>query len=82
MVKNAVQTFETGDFLNIFLRFWGFWGLFSCKKLSYKKSCSVLREYDEIKEEIKNAENVVKYIIQNQWKLIVSLVKKCSEQKL
>ena len=42
----------------------------------------MLREYDEIKEEIKNAENVVKYIIQNQWKLIVSLVKKCSEQKL
>ena len=35
----------------------------------------MLSEYDEIKEEIKNAENAVKYIIQNQWKLIVSLVK-------
>ena len=42
----------------------------------------MLREYNEIKEEMKNAENAVKYTIQEQWKLIVSLVEKHCEQKL
>ena len=36
-LKIAVEAFEAGDFLNIFLRFFGFWGLFSYKKFSYKK---------------------------------------------
>ena len=30
--KIAAQAFESGDFLNIFLRFLGFWGSFSNKK--------------------------------------------------
>ena len=36
-LKIVAQAFEAGDFLNIFLRFSGFWGLFSYKNFSYKK---------------------------------------------
>ena len=32
-LKIAAQTFEAGDFLNIFLRFWCFWVSFSYRKL-------------------------------------------------
>ena len=39
-LKIAAQAFETGGFLNIFLRFWGFWGSFSYKTFSNKKMCS------------------------------------------
>ena len=37
----AAQVFESGNFLNIFLRFLGFWGSFSYKNFSYKKTCTV-----------------------------------------
>ena len=37
--KIEAQAFEAGDFLNIFLRFWDFWGSFSYKNISYKKTC-------------------------------------------
>ena len=40
--KIAVELFEAGDFLNIFLRFWGFWGSFSYKNFSYKKKQRVV----------------------------------------
>ena len=33
----AAHTFEAGDFLNIFLRYLGFWGSVSYKTISYKK---------------------------------------------
>ena len=36
-LKTAAQAFEAGDFRNIFLRFWGFRGLFSYKNVSYRK---------------------------------------------
>ena len=36
---------------------------------------NVLREYYEMKEEIKNPETSFEYIIQKQWKPIVSVVK-------
>ena len=36
---------------------------------------NVLREYNEIKEEIKNPETSVKYIKYRQWKPIVSVPK-------
>ena len=36
-LKIAAQTSEAGDFLNIFLRFLGFWGSFSHKNFSYIK---------------------------------------------
>ena len=39
LLKIAAQTFEAGDFLNIFLRFWGFGGSFSYKTCSYKRTC-------------------------------------------
>ena len=32
------ENFEAGDFLTIFLTFWGFWGSFSYKNSSYKKN--------------------------------------------
>ena len=32
------EAFETGDFLTILLRFWGFWGSFSYKTLLTKKT--------------------------------------------
>ena len=34
----------------------------------------MMREYDEMKEEIKNPKNVVEYTIQKQWRCIVSIV--------
>ena len=41
-LKLAAQACDTGDFLNIFLRFWSFWGLFSNKNFSYiKKTCRI-----------------------------------------
>ena len=41
-LKIASQAFQTGDFLNIFIRFWGFWGslfikIFLIKKNFFKK---------------------------------------------
>ena len=39
-LKIATQVFEAGNFVNIVLRFWGFWGSFSYKSLSYKKRCT------------------------------------------
>ena len=36
-LRIAVQSSEAGDFLNILLRFLGFWGSFSYKNCSYKK---------------------------------------------
>ena len=36
--KIATQAFEAGDFLNIFLRFSGFWGSFSYNNFSYEKN--------------------------------------------
>ena len=36
----AAQALDTADFLNVFLRFWGFWGSFSYKNFSYKKTCT------------------------------------------
>ena len=35
--KNAAQRFDAGDFLNIFLTFFGFLGSFCYENLSYKK---------------------------------------------
>ena len=35
--KIEAQAFEGGGFLNIFLRFLGFWGSFSYKDFSYMK---------------------------------------------
>ena len=35
--KIAAQPFEVGDFLNIFLKFLGFWGSFCFNYFSYKK---------------------------------------------
>lgn len=37
---------------------------------------NVLSEYNEIKENIENTENAVKYTISKQWKRIVSIVRK------
>ena len=37
-LKIADQAFEAGDFLNIFLRFWAFWGSFSYKNVSYENN--------------------------------------------
>ena len=34
------KAFEAGNFLNIFKGFLGFSGVFSCKRFSYKKTCS------------------------------------------
>ena len=41
-LKIEAKAFEAGDFLNIFLRFWGFWGSFSCKNFSYKKKACIV----------------------------------------
>ena len=43
--KIAVQAFEAGDFLKIFLRFWGFWGLLSYKKFYKKKRVALIRYF-------------------------------------
>ena len=37
--KIAAQAFEAGDFLKLFLGFWGFWGSISYKNISDKKMC-------------------------------------------
>ena len=42
-LKIAAQALETEDFLSIFMKFWSFWGLFSYKKFSYKKTYSLHR---------------------------------------
>ena len=36
-LKVAAQAFAPGEFINIFLRFLGFWGSFSIKSFSYIK---------------------------------------------
>ena len=36
-LKISAQAFEAGDFLNVFLRFLGFWDSFSSKHFSYVK---------------------------------------------
>ena len=43
VLKVAAQAFEAADFLNIFLRFWGFCGTFSYQKDSYKNMCRANR---------------------------------------
>ena len=43
---------------------------------------NVLRKYNEMKEEIKNPEISVEYIIQKQWKLIASVVKNILQMKI
>ena len=43
-LKSAAQVFEAGDFLNISLRFWGFWGSFSYNNFSYKKKTCMHEE--------------------------------------
>ena len=40
---------------------------------------NVLREYNEMKEEIKNPETSLEYVISKQWKRIASVVKKYTE---
>ena len=42
----------------------------------------MLRVYNEIKEEIENPETSVEYIIQKQWKRIVSVVKNILQMKI
>ena len=45
--KIATQAFEAGDFLSIFLNFFGgVWGSFSYKKLSYKKKHVVVLSFN------------------------------------
>ena len=39
-LKIAAPAFEAVDFLNIFLRFWSFWGSCCYKKIFYKKNVS------------------------------------------
>ena len=41
-LKIPAQAFESVDFLTIFLKFLGFWGSFSYKNVSYKKTCTIL----------------------------------------
>ena len=41
------QAFEAGDFLNIFLRFWVFWGSFSFKTFSDKKTLMTINFFCE-----------------------------------
>ena len=41
-LETAAQAIDAGDILNIFLRFWGFWGSFSYKNVSYIKKCVVV----------------------------------------
>ena len=43
---------------------------------------NVLRKYNEMKEEIKNPEISVEYIIQKQWKRIASVVKNILQMKI
>ena len=45
-LKISAQSSEAGDFLNIFLRFFAFWGSFSYKNFSYKKkTCTTTKLY-------------------------------------
>ena len=44
-LKIAAQAFDAGNFLLIFLRFWGFWGLFNYKHFSYLKMTCVEKVY-------------------------------------
>ena len=37
-LKTATQTFEVGNFLQVFIRFWGFWYWFSYKNILMKKN--------------------------------------------
>ena len=37
-LQKSAHAFEAEDFLNIFVRFWGFRGSFSYKNFSYKKT--------------------------------------------
>ena len=41
-LKIAAKAFEAGNFLNIFLTCWSFWGSFSHKNFSYKKNVYLL----------------------------------------
>ena len=43
---------------------------------------NVSREYNEMKEKIKNPENVVEYTIKSQWKYIVSVVREIMQTKI
>ena len=43
---------------------------------------NVLRKYNKMKEEIKNPEVSVEYIIQKQWKRIASVVKNILQMKI
>ena len=43
---------------------------------------NVLRKYNKMKEEIKNPEISVEYIIQKQWKRIASVVKNILQMKI
>ena len=43
---------------------------------------NVLRDYNEMKEEIKNPENVVEYTLEKRWKRIVSVVRKILRTKI
>ena len=47
-LKVASQTLQTEDFLNIFLRFWGFCGSFYYKNFSYKKVyfCGLYQDFN------------------------------------
>ena len=54
---------------------------FRLKQINETRSY-LLREYNEIKEEIKNLENVVEYTIQKQWKHIVLVVREILRTKL
>ena len=47
----AAQAFEAGDFLNIFLRFWGFSGSFSYNHFSYKEHVQFTTKLKQIFQE-------------------------------
>ena len=40
----------------------------------------MLKKYNEMKEEVKNPENVVEYTTQKKWKHIMSVVERYCEQ--
>ena len=44
--KIAVELFEAGDFLNVFLRFWGFEAHFLIKIFLIKKMCNPVLPMD------------------------------------
>ena len=43
---------------------------------------NVLREYNEMKEEIKNSKNAVEYTTGKQWQPIVSIIRKILRKKI